>query len=618
MSYYQPRRQEAARLESMPSDAKLPVVVVGAGPIGMAVALGLAQRGIEVTILEAGTAVSFGSRAICISRHSQEIAGRLGFGDALAERALPWVSGRSFFRDRQVLRFQMPNDAHAVRPPMVNISQSEFEEIVLDAVEANPLISLYWGCELTGIEHDAEGATLRVSTVDGECTLRAGWVVAADGARSRTRELLGLRLQGNAYEGRYVIADIHWKSGLPTERMVWFDPPSNPGSTVVMHRQPDDIWRIDYQLAPEADAEEENTEEAIRSRITRHLEWLKNDVPWTLEWRGYYKALALTLDEFVHGRVIFAGDAAHLVPIFGVRGLNSGMEDAETLAWTLAAVIVGDAEESLLTAYAIERRDAWQQNVASANKSTLIMTPGTEGYRITRDALLGLAASIPEYAHLIDPRQSSATHARRSPLTMASGAGDSVDSDGKPDLAAPPVALQCGDPLEDRRLVIEGKETSLHELRGVGFGIYAVAPVDAAAVEQIRTRIHACLPHEQVTAIVLEPGRDGGAAAAWAAAAGEVVVVRPDGLVLARGTASDLAARGFEALATGSADISRPDAPDPVTLTAEQQAREDVWLRLSEALDHSDDKRGLLARLALALAFDAGPARLATLLDTVG
>src|SRR6478735_8752917 len=356
-TYYQPTKYPATDFDSTTAtDEALPVVVVGAGPVGMGVALGLAQRGIPVTVLEAADQVSFGSRAICISRHSLEVAARLGFGAELEKIVLPWVGGRSLYRDQQVLHFQMRNADHDVRPPMVNVSQSEFEQIMVDTIEANPLITLHWAASIAGVLRSDDEVTLEVDTADGTRHLRARWVVAADGGRSRMRELAGIRMQGNSYQGNYVIADIHWESTLPAERMVWFDPPSNPGSTIIMHQQPRDIWRIDYQLDSSDDAELETQEGRIRDRITRHLDWLENDVPWTLEWHGFYRAHALALDDFTHGRILFAGDAAHLVPIFGVRGLNSGMEDAETLAWTLAAVVHGTADGSLLQAYSAERR----------------------------------------------------------------------------------------------------------------------------------------------------------------------------------------------------------------------------------------------------------------------
>ena len=489
--------------------------MIGAGPVGMAAALGLAQRGIAVTILEAADQVSFGSRAICVSRHSLEVADRLGFGADLEPIVLPWVGGRSFHGDHEVLHFTMPNRPHDVRAPMVNVSQSEFEQVMVDAIEAHPLITLYWQAGIAGFAQDADGVTLDIDTAHGPRHLRAAWVVAADGGRSRMRELAGLTLQGTSYDGRYVIADIEWHADLPAERMVWFDPPSNPGSTIIMHKQPNDIWRIDYQLDPSEDAEVETQEDRIRERISRHLAWLQNDLPWTLEWTGFYGARALALPDFTHGRVLFAGDAAHLVPIFGVRGLNSGMEDAETLAWMLAAVVNGVADSALLKSYSSERHAAWQQNIDNAGKSTLIMSPGSEGYRCTRDAVLELAAARPEFAELVNPRQSSATHAHLSPLTWP--------------VAADVAGVLPGDPMEDRRI----GASSLNTLRGNGFGLVTV-DVDAAEAQRAADALAARLAPEPVAVVAA----DAELAAALGARAGEVFVVRPDGWCWPASTAS--------------------------------------------------------------------------------
>jgi 3-(3-hydroxy-phenyl)propionate hydroxylase len=610
-TYYVPRTYEPAHVPSMTeTDAQLPVVVAGAGPVGMAVALGLAQRGIAVTVLEAATQVSFGSRAICVSRHSLEVADRLGFGEELCRRALPWTGGRSFYRDAEVLRFLMPNEPHAVRAPMVNVSQSELEQIMADALTAHPLVTLHWGVSVARYTTHADGVDLEVDTAEGARHLRARWVVAADGGRSRMRELTGVKLQGTSYEGRYVIADIHWESDLPTERRVWFDPPSNPGSTVIMHRQPGDIWRIDYQLDPSEDAEAETQEDRIRARIAGHLAWLGDDRPWSLEWYGFYKAHALALESFVHDRVLFAGDAAHLVPIFGVRGLNSGMEDAETLVWMLAAVIGGAAGPGLLDAYSVERHQAWEQNVASAGKSTLIMTPGSHGHRTTRDALLGLTTVRPEFSHLIDPRQSSATHARRSPLTVAAPAGTG--------------GVLPGDPVEDHRVrLADGKETSLNEIRGPGFAVFCVG-LDVAAVElavRLRQDLAAALPAEQVTLalvggaddrhpfVPVVDDRSGDLSRAWEARAGEVFVVRPDGLLLARGRAEELTGLPARVLAGGAADTLADDTGrGHSVLPPEQARREASWLALSEGIDSvpADDREGFLARLALLLGDQVG------------
>ncbi|MXQ75831.1 FAD-dependent oxidoreductase [Rhodococcus rhodochrous] len=599
-TYYQPPKYPASKFESMtPADETLPVVVVGAGPVGMAVALGLAQRGVPVTILEAADQVSFGSRAICISRHSLEAAARLGFGDELEKIVLPWVGGRSFYRDQQVLHFQMPQRDFDVRPPMINVSQSEFEQIMVDTIEQNPLVTLHWQAPIAGILRGEDEVTLEVDTAAGKRHLRARWVVAADGGRSRMRELAGLRLQGTSYEGRYVIADIHWESDLPAERMVWFDPPSNPGSTIIMHKQPGNIWRIDYQLDPSEDAEIETQEEAIRARIAKHLDWLQNDLPWTLEWKGFYSARALALDEFTHDRLLFAGDAAHLVPIFGVRGLNSGMEDAETLAWQLAAVVNGNAEPALLTAYSFERHNAWEQNVANAGKSTLIMSPGSHGYRTTRDAILALAVGRPEFGHLINPRQSSATHARLSPLTWSVAPGTE--------------GVLPGDPVEDRRIRIAGRETSLNDARGTGFAVLGVGldAAGSAALAAAANGLAQALAPESVAALAVDSAEVDGVTLldapdlveALGATAGEAFVIRPDGLLLCRVPVADLdgvAASLRSGAAPAGAELPARPAEQ---VTEDEQRRENVWLGLSTALDQAaeDDREGFLTRLALVL-----------------
>jgi len=420
------------------------------------------------------------------------------------------------------------------------------------------------------------------------------------------RDLIGVGLQGTSYEGRYVIADIHWVSELPAERMVWFDPPSNPGSTVIMHRQPNDIWRVDYQLDPSEDAEVETREERIRARIASHLAWLGDDRPWSLEWHGFYKAHALALDSFVHDRVLFAGDAAHLVPIFGVRGLNSGMEDAETLTWMLSAVLSAGADRALLQTYSAERHDAWRQNVANAGKSTLVMTPGSHGHRTTRDALLALPTVRPEFSHLINPRQSSATHARRSALTVAA-----------PEALA--TGLLPGDPVEDRRVVLaDGKESSLGELRGSGFAVLGVDldPASVEAASRLRDAFASAFAPEDATMALVcrEPGTaayvtvvddgDGALTRAWGAEPGEVFVVRPDGLLLARGRADDLADLPQRVVAGGVAVETDAGPADAVAAVATDEARrESAWLALSDGINSvpSDDREGFLARLALLL-----------------
>ncbi|MEO8279549.1 MAG: FAD-dependent oxidoreductase [Ideonella sp.] len=411
-----------------------PVVVIGGGPVGYVTALGLAQHGVRVVLLEADDSVCSGSRAICISRRSLQIAQRLGAGDGFMAIGLPWTGGRSFYRDTEVFRFSMPQDIDQKLPPMVNLAQYHIEQILLDrALQSPELIDIRWQTRVTAIEPLSNGARLAVSTPDGDYTLKADWVVAADGGRSLVRDALGLKLQGTTYEGRYVIVDILLDSDRATERLAFFDPPCNPGSTVLVHKQPDRVWRIDYQLRDDEDADEAVRPENVMPRVESLLQMMGEHGAWSPIWITVYKANALSLERYRHGRVLFAGDAAHLVPIFGVRGANSGIDDADNLAWKLAFVIKGLAGDELLDSYSDERVAAAHENLTQATKSTEFMAPPSFAFELMRRAVLSLAVKHPGLSSLINPRQTSAITYTQSPLNLHD---DSDEFDAGPGLGA--------------------------------------------------------------------------------------------------------------------------------------------------------------------------------------
>lgn len=412
-----------------------PVAIVGGGPVGVAAALELARFGVASVVIEADDTLAEGSRAICFSRRTLEILDGLGVAAAVMEKALPWTHGTSFYKDKPVFRLEMPHGVDDKFYPMVNLQQCYLEKFLIDRAAAEPLIDIRWQSRVVGLALTDDDVTLDIETPEGRYPLRACYVIAADGARSVMRQLLGLSLHGQSYEGRYLIADIVLKSDYPTERRAWFDPPSNPGSTVLMHKQPDDIWRIDYQLRDDEDAAQELQETRIRQRITAHLAFIGETKPWQLDWFSLYKAHSLCLDDYVKGRVIFAGDAAHLVPIFGVRGLNSGIADANNLGWKLALVIEGKAPPALLQSYGQERRAATFDVFANAGKSTLFMTPPSRGYAIMREAALRLAVDQPLTRPLINPRQSQPFYYRDSALNTPD---DGAFAGGPPPGALPP------------------------------------------------------------------------------------------------------------------------------------------------------------------------------------
>ena len=394
-----------------------PVAIVGGGPIGLSLALGLARHGVRSIVIEADDAVSYGSRAACISRRSLEIFDRLGVAQEVLGEALPWTAGTSYYRDVPVYRLQMPMDENQRFAPMVNLEQCMCEQLLADRAEAlRELVEIRWQTKLAGLQPRDDGVELEVETPQEAYKLRADWVIACDGARSAVRQAMGLRFSGSTYDGTYIIVDIHLKSDYPTERRAWFDPPTNPGSTILVHKQPRDIWRVDYQLRDDEDPEEAVKPENVLPRVRSHLEWIGERDDWTPVWISAYRANCLTLDSYRHGRVLFAGDAAHLVPIFGVRGMNSGIDDTHNLAWKLAWVVQGRSSAGLLDSYSSERVFAARENIRHASKSTEFMAPPSPAFSLMREAALGLATKDPFFATLINPRQSSAITFADSPL----------------------------------------------------------------------------------------------------------------------------------------------------------------------------------------------------------
>jgi 3-(3-hydroxy-phenyl)propionate hydroxylase len=381
-----------------------------------------------------------------------------------------------------------------------------------------------WQTELSAIACSADGVSLGVSSPAGDYRLDADYVLAADGARSPIRAMLGLRLKGENYEGRYVIADIRMDHDFPTERRAFFEPSGNPGGTVLIHKQPDDIWRVDYQLREGESEQEALREENIRARVGAILSDIGHTKPWELEWWSIYSANTLCLDDYRHGRLFFVGDAAHIVPIFGVRGLNNGLADADNIGWKLALVLNGEADDQLLDSYSPERRGATLDVFANATKSTRFMTPPTRGWRLAREAALSLSLKHDFPRGLANPRQMQPYTYSESPLTPYPG------RDG--DFASGPT---CGSAAPNAKLA-----DGTHLLDRAGNGITAILFCDgspsveqAALLKQLRqldTRFVSLLIQSQ--GFSSGPGAisdgDGAIARLFDAASGALYLLRPD------------------------------------------------------------------------------------------
>ena len=372
--------------------ARHPVVVVGAGPVGLALAIDLAQRGVPVVLLDNDDTLSTGSRAICFAKRTLEIFDRLGCGQRMVDKGVSWNTGRVFFRDAQVYQFDLLAEPGHARPAFVNLQQYYVEGYLAERALELPLVDLRWKHQVVGLEQHADHAELTIETPDGRYRLRADHVVACDGGRSTLRALAGQQSAGRVFRDRFLIADVRMTLDRPAERWFWFDPAFHPRQSVLLHMQPDGVWRIDFQLGWDADPEHEKKPENIIPRV-RAL--LGAETPFELVWASVYTFACTRMASFRVGRVLFAGDAAHGVSPFGARGANSGVQDADNLGWKLALVLQGRAPEALLDTYATEREFAADENILNSTRATDFITPKSEISRLFRDAVLDLSRDHP-------------------------------------------------------------------------------------------------------------------------------------------------------------------------------------------------------------------------------
>jgi 3-(3-hydroxy-phenyl)propionate hydroxylase len=368
-------------------DVEHPVVVVGAGPVGLSLAIDLVQRGQPVVLLDDADHIGEGSRAICFSKRSLEFWDRLGVGQRMVDKGVVWQVGKIFHGASLLYQFDLlPEQGHK-RPAFINLQQFYAEAYLVDRVEELPAISLRWCNKVIGLEQHNDRAILSIETPDGPYQIGASYVVACDGARSTLRQMVGAEFAGQVFEDRFLIADVKMTAAFPTERWFWFDPPFHAGRSALLHKQPDDIWRIDLQLDRNADPAVEKQPDNVRPRIARMLGHDQFD----FEWISLYKFQCRRMARFLHGRVIFAGDAAHQVSPFGARGANSGLEDAENLGWKLDRVLRQSSPDALLESYNTERSQAADENIRESTRSTDFMAPNSAYEARLRKAVLSLA-----------------------------------------------------------------------------------------------------------------------------------------------------------------------------------------------------------------------------------
>ncbi len=527
-----------------PAPQRKPLMVIGAGPVGLAAAIDARLRGLDVVVLDDDDRVSVGSRAVCYAKRSLEILDRLGIADQVCHMGVRWNIGRTFLAQDEVYQFNLVPDAGHKRPGMVNLQQYHVEEMLIArALELGA--DIRWQHKVAAVTPSADHATLTVETPDGHFDIEADWLVVADGARSPIRRHLGLDIEGRVFQDRFLIADVAMKADYPAERWFWFDPPFHPNQSVLLHKQSHNVWRIDFQLGWDADPEEEKKPEKI---IPRLKAMLGDERPFELEWVSIYTFQCRRMTDFRHGRVLFAGDAAHQVSPFGARGANSGFQDVDDLMWKLALVMTGQAPERLLDTYAMDRQFAADENIMNSTRSTDFITPKSRTSKTFRNQVLALAKHHPFARKLVNSGRLSV------PSFLVGSVLNTPDADVFEGQMVP------GAPMDDAPVQRDGQSSWLLDHVGQGFALmwFVDTAPSAAALAQLSEACTACgsagvcakMPVKVSPLVVATrplhlPDMDvlvdsqGLAAQRYDAKPGTVYLLRPDQHVLARWRALD-------------------------------------------------------------------------------
>jgi 3-(3-hydroxy-phenyl)propionate hydroxylase len=505
--------------QDAPNPVRHPVVVVGAGPVGLSLAIDLAQRGQRVLLLDNDDKLSTGSRAICFAKRTLEIWDRLGVGTPMCAKGVEWNVGKVYFGNELLYRFDLLPEPGHERPAFINLQQYYAEAWLALRASELPNLEIRWKHAVVGCTQTDERVQLEVETPEGRYALEADWIAACDGSRSPLRAMLGQESKGRVFRDRFLIADVKMQAQFPAERWFWFDPPFHPGQSVLLHRQPDDVWRIDFQLGWDADPEVEKRPENIRPRVDAMMRAaLGHEVPYELEWASVYTFACLRMEHFVHGRVLFAGDSAHGVSPFGARGANSGVQDADNLAWKLDLVLRGVAPRALLDTYGPEREYAADENILNSTRATDFITPKSAISRLFRDATLDLARTHPFARRIVNSGRLSV------PATLH---GSSLNT---PDRDAFAGAMVPGAPAVDAPL--PGGGWLLRRLAGNGFTALVFgdeAGASEKAAEEVTQGAQGLVPVDLVRLPV-----EGLLAQRYDAQPGTVYLLRPDQHVCAR------------------------------------------------------------------------------------
>ena len=531
------------------------VVIVGAGITGLTLACALAQYGVQALLLDEDNTVGVkgaSSRGICYAQKTLEIFQRLGIYERIAGKGVQWSIGRTFAGEDEVYSFDLRQQhTHSLsqQPPFINIQQFYVEGFLVEQLYAAPAnartVDLRWKHRITGFEQNSDFATLSINTPAGDYVLQADHVIDCTGSRSPFRAWCKAEVTARKGDDRWCIADVRFKTPPPVERHTWIEAPFNGGRAVWQHLMADGVWRIDYQMAPGANADEVSRTEVVRERLNAQFGRTLQDDEFEIVWVGPYAYRSECLNQLRHGRVFFAGDAAHVMSPFGARGGNSGVQDADNLAWKLAAVLQGRAAPDLLDSYHAERHVAAQQNVLATNRTTRFLRPADGVERLFRDATLGLARTHTFARQLVNTgRMSTPNLYAQGAFDAATGGGQAAQNvafnwaDGSAGELVDLLAWAGGHPLVLVFGTLTAADTARLQNLALHTGVRCVQVTQSG--EKPRAREHVIDRHGKLRASCKLDGVTGG----WA-------LLRPDSYIAATGERIDASLVNALAMAAG-------------------------------------------------------------------
>lgn len=515
------------------------VVIVGAGPVGMTAALLLARFGVSSVMLESKSRRdAIGSKALCMQRDVLDVLERVraGLGEQLVTEGVTWRLGRTYYREHELFTITFPEADTAHFPPFVNIGQDRTEQLLEQAVAEQPLTGIGYDHTVDGLEDDGNRVTVRSQTPDGPLHLDTHYVIAADGAHSPSRGLMGIDFPGHSFDDLFLICDIRADLPFEQERRFFFDPEWNPDRQVLIHPQADSVWRIDWQVPPDFDLQYEQTSGALDRRIRK----IVGDQHYEIVWQTVYRFHQRIADHFVVGRTFLAGDAAHLYAPFGARGLNSGIQDAENLAWKLGYVINEWAPPELLGSYEPERRAAALENLRVTSETMEFLVPQSQRQWTYRRSVLNNAVTDNVAADQVDSGTLAEPFCYAESPVVLNHTGTEAAATFGPGMLSPDTPC---------RLPGQTDLVRLRQLYGDGFVV-----LTSERMPQLVDDTYGPVSQYRMADLTLQ----GTLSSEWVLDPGTALVVRPDGHIAGMVPATNADIQGALALATGTSLASRP------------------------------------------------------------